>query len=333
MSTNTMLVVDVAPVEAELLDVLEPLSEPLRVLVIAREPFHVVLQHVEAGGRDDADLAHGAAQHLAGAPGLVDEVPRAAEHRAGRGAEPLGEADRHSVEVTGDVARLDPEVDRGVEEAGAVEVLGEVELVRERLRLRKVVDGEDLAALGVLEAEESALRVVDVVARFDGRPHRVEGQGPVRREVEGLRLDPAEGGGPPGLGPVAVRALSGDVLVAAPAMGEESHQVALGAARYEDRRFHPDDLGRPPLERVDGGVLSVDIVAHLCLGHHLAHGRCRHGHRVASKVDHLKSASPGMRRPSGLGAPNGAVAGVPDGGAHRLGFRASIRGLSGQHRG
>ena len=200
--------------------------------------------------------------------------------------------------MTGDFAHLDPERDRGVEHAGSVEVLGEAELVREGFRLHEVVEGEHLAALGILEAKEPAPRIVDVVSRLDHRPHRVEGQGAVRGEVDGLGLDSPEGGRSARLGAIAVRTLPGDELVAAAAVGEEGEQVALGSARDEERRFGARDLGRPALQRVDGRVFAVDVVAHLRLGHRLAHGRRRHGHRVASKVDHLAFASPRGSRSS-----------------------------------
>ena len=202
---------------------------------------------------------------------------------------------------------------------------------------REVVEGEHLAALGVLQAQEPAPRVVEVVPRLDGRPHRVEGQGPVRREVERLGLDPAEGGGAARLGPVAMRPLPGDELVAAPAVGEQGDEVPLGTARNEDRRFHSHHLGRRPLERVDGGVLPVDVVAHLRLGHGRAHRRRRHRHRVASKVDHLKSSLPSCSAHAGMSARRAtplracAIA-TRDCDARRLGFRASIRGVRRRHR-
>ena len=132
--------------------------------------------------------------------------------------------------MTGNVARLDPEGHRGVKDAGAVEVLGEAELVGERFRLGKVVEREYLAALGVLEAEEPTSGVVEVVPGLDHRPHCVEGKGPIPGEVDGLGLDPAECGGSACLGTVAVGTLPGDELVAAAAVGEEGEEVALGAA-------------------------------------------------------------------------------------------------------
>ena len=207
----------------------------------------------------------------------------------------------------------------------------EPEIAGEGLGLGEVVEGEHPAALGILETKEPAPRVVEVVPRLDRRPHRVEGQSPVRREVEGLGLDPPEGGRPARLGPVAVRPLSGDVLVAAPAVGEEGEQVALGPARHEERSFHPHHLGRPAFKGIDGGIFSVDVVAHLRRRHRLAHGQRRHGHRVASKVNHLAWASPqDCRRPGPRCAERGprSPAGVHSGGARRFDRPASISGVS-----
>ena len=50
-------------------------------------------------GGDDARLAHGAARHLLPAPRLLDQLLRSRQHRAHRGAQPLGEVDPGGVEA------------------------------------------------------------------------------------------------------------------------------------------------------------------------------------------------------------------------------------------
>src|SRR3954453_6815114 len=67
--------------------------------VVDGEPCAVVLDGVERPGRDDAGLAHGAAEDAAEAAGAGEKIHRAGECRADRGAESLREADAHRVEL------------------------------------------------------------------------------------------------------------------------------------------------------------------------------------------------------------------------------------------
>ena len=64
-----------------------------RAGVVVGEPLDVVVEGVQAGGGQDADLAHAAAVALAPDPGLGDRVGRADEHRADRRPQALGQAD------------------------------------------------------------------------------------------------------------------------------------------------------------------------------------------------------------------------------------------------
>ena len=68
-------------------------GEAAGVLVIRRQAVDVPVQGVEAGRRQDARLAHGAAEALLPAPGLLDEVARPRQHRAHRTPQPLAEID------------------------------------------------------------------------------------------------------------------------------------------------------------------------------------------------------------------------------------------------
>ena len=61
--------------------------------------------------------------------------------------------------------------------------------------------------------------------------------------------------------------------------------VAHGAGGDEDGSLALEDLGGGALEAIDRGVFRVDVVADLGRGHGFAHGGCRLGDGVATKID------------------------------------------------
>ena len=74
------------------------LGEQPGVRVVVGEPLDVVVERVQPGRGEDADLPHPAAHPLAPDPGLGDRRRRCPTHqRADRRAEPLGQADRQHV--------------------------------------------------------------------------------------------------------------------------------------------------------------------------------------------------------------------------------------------
>ena len=85
-------------IDVDAVDTGEAVGKPPGVGVIGFEPIHVVVEGVYPRRRDEPDLAHPAADDLAPPPRPRDELPRANEEGAGRGAESLGQADRHAVE-------------------------------------------------------------------------------------------------------------------------------------------------------------------------------------------------------------------------------------------
>ena len=76
----------------------QPARQTPRALVVLGQAVDVVLQRVDPGGRDDARLAHRAAEALLEDPGLLDERARARQHGADRRAEALGQVEPHAVE-------------------------------------------------------------------------------------------------------------------------------------------------------------------------------------------------------------------------------------------
>ena len=267
----------------------EAASVPV-VLVEALDHARVaVLQRHEAGGRDDPDLAHPAADHLARAAGAEDEVLRADDDRADRAGEALAEAERERVGRAGEVARGLAERDRGVEEAGAIDVQRDAVLVGEIGHPARVCQVERLAhreRVGVLERDHAGQRAVEV-AVLERAPDAVEAEravGLFRDRVDGR---PDERGVPARLVEHDVRVRAGDRLVAAPQVGELRDEVALRATRDEQSGLFAEQLGSAFLERVERRVFAVDVVTELGLGHRAAHLRRRLGDRVAPEVDQV----------------------------------------------
>ena len=93
-----MFVCTVGEVELDVVAAQELLRQQARVGVIVGQAFDVVGERVRPRGREDARLAHRAAGHAPVPMGALDEVLRAGEHRAGRGAETLAERQRDEVE-------------------------------------------------------------------------------------------------------------------------------------------------------------------------------------------------------------------------------------------
>src|SRR5690606_19035592 len=90
--------------------------------VVVGEPRHVVVERVFAGGGQQAGLSHGTSGNLAPATRALDERRAAGEHRTDRRTQALGETYRDAVEMTRDLARRHMRGDRGVEQAGTVQV-------------------------------------------------------------------------------------------------------------------------------------------------------------------------------------------------------------------
>src|SRR5690606_33093918 len=83
---------------------------------------------------------------------------------------------------------------------------------------------------------------------------------------------------------VDVRAVRHDDLLTAPQVHGQRDLVAHRARGHEQRSLEAGHLGDRGFQPVDGGVLPVDVVAHLGLGHRTAHLRRGPGDRVAAEV-------------------------------------------------
>src|SRR3954454_18804543 len=66
-----------------------------------------------------------------------------------------------------------------------------------------------------------------------------------------------------------------------------SNRVPHGSGRNEQTSFLTEDLRGALLKSIDGGVLSIDVIAHLGTGHGLAHFRAGFRNCITAKIDHL----------------------------------------------
>ena len=138
--------------------------------VVVGQSVDVVVNGEERCGRQVADLAHPAAQNLSKPVGPGDRCLVADQDGADRSAQSLGEAQRHGVGVGGVGIDADTLGDRGVEQAGPVEVDGQPAFAGRRSQRCHVLDRLYVAVHRVLEAQQGGDRVV-LVGFLHGGPH------------------------------------------------------------------------------------------------------------------------------------------------------------------
>ena len=282
------IVIDVDAVDAG-----ETVGKAPGVGVIGFEPLHVVVEGVYPRRRDEPDLAHPAADDLAPPTCLSDELPRAGEEGAGRGAKSLGQADRHAVELRGEFGGLDTERHCGVACARAVQVQGEAVAVAQVARGAHVLERQHLAGDRVLEAQQTGSSEVEVV-RLDRGGDPIEVEGAVCFQLYRLGLNATQNRRAAALVAVVVGLLATDVLVAASAVGQQRKEVSLRTTGDQKRGLVTEPLRGHVFQPIDGRILAVDIVADLRLRHRGSHGRSGTGDGVASQVDELHGGLHGV---------------------------------------
>ncbi len=293
--------IEVAPGEVELdevrLDLLEAhgqpgglprLGEPPRAGVVVGQPLDVVVERVQRRRRDDPGLPHRAAEEVLLAPRACHQLGGAGDDRPERATEPLREAERHRVEPAGDRGRGNALGDRGVEEAGAVEVGSEAERAGAAEDVRQPVEGPAAPAGRVVRVLEHEHRrpLVDPAGR---RPRHALDL--LRRDQSVLaheRLDhqarmerrAAE------LVHEHVAEALGDQHV--PRAREEPQRDLVGhrGRRQEQRRLVPEKGSSALLEGSDGRILAHLLVADRRGCHRGEHRRRRPGHGVRAEIDH-----------------------------------------------
>ena len=259
-------------------------GQPRGTCMILGQPCHMVVERMQARGGQQAGLAHAATADLAPAARLVDQRVGAQQHRADRRAEPLRQAHRDAVEILRELARRHALRHRRVVQPRAVEMQRQAAAVAQRTCIAQVVQRQRPAVPGVLQAQQPGAGEMRVV-RLDRALHRVERQRAIGRVHKGLRLDRAQHRGTAAFVFVGVGVHADEVFVAALAVRHQRQQVGLGAAGHEQAGLEAEIVGQTPLQRVDGRILAVDVVADLGARDRLAHRRRGAGDGVAAQVD------------------------------------------------
>ncbi len=165
----------------------QPGREMLRIGMILGKPPHMMLQGVEARRREHPRLPHSASQCLAPSPRLRDEFRGPQQHRSGRGAQTLRQADRHRIEAVDGDPLVDLKLHDGVENSRAVQMGGKTLRVRELGGLPQIGRRQYPPADGIFKCQEPSAREMDVLG-FDRLGDSVDRYPPIRIVLQGLRL-------------------------------------------------------------------------------------------------------------------------------------------------
>jgi len=206
-------------------------------------------------------------------------------HRAHRGSQPLGEADRHGIEGRAQFQHGFARGHGGVAHARTIQMRGQAPAAGEGRRFKYVSGGKHLAADGVLKSQQTRARKV-VVDRLDCSRDLVQRNRAVRGIFQRLRLDAAEYRGAAALELVGVGKLTHQVFVPPATMGHQGAQIRLRPGRKEQPRLFACPFRDHRLQPQHGGIVAPDIVADFGRQHRLAHARRRAGDGVAAQVDH-----------------------------------------------
>ena len=144
---------------------------------------------------------------------------------------------------------------------------------------------QDLAVEGVLQCQQARAREV-WIDRFDGGLDLLQRQGAVGLVLDRLRLDTAQHRGATALHAIGVRLLADDVLVAALAVAQQRHQIALGAGGEEQCCRLAGALGSIGFQARHARVVAPDVVTERGIEHHLTHRLAWAGDGVAAEIDH-----------------------------------------------
>jgi len=263
----------------------EATGEARRVRVILGEPVDHALERDQPGRGEDAHLAHAATQHLSHAARPRHELARAADERADRRRQTLGQAEGEGVDRPREVGDRPAERHRGVEDTRAVEMHGDAVGARRRRDvgdLLRRAAGAAVAVVRILEADEAGDGDVDVAG-----PHVIADLGGGEEASLGgdrQGLHPAEDGGARAFVVEDVRIPVEDDLLAVTRLGEHANQVALCAGGDEERGLFAREARRQLLETTDGRVFLPNVVAHVGARHGFAHRRCRQRQCVGAEI-------------------------------------------------
>ena len=256
-------------------------GQVLGVLVIFREAAHVMLERIQARGRQHAGLAHAATERLAPTTRGIDEVARAEQHRAGGSAQTLREANGDRIEPGHGRRLAAAQLHDRIEKPRSIEMSSDPARVHEIGGGAQIRGRQDPAAHRVFQGEQPRPCEMDI-RRLDGARDALDRDAAVPLILEGLRLNAAEHGGSPLLVAVGMSVLPDEIFIAAITMRHERRQIALRTGGKEQSARKTEALGQHGLQPVHRGIVPVDIVPDFGGRHGGAHGHGRPGHGVAA---------------------------------------------------
>ena len=241
------------------------LGEEPRVLVVVGQPLDVVVEGVQPRRGQHADLAHAAAEPLAPHPGLVRSRPRSPTTREPTGApRPLlrqtARTSAHRAVLRRAGCRSRRARSRSGRRRRARRSRG-----RRRTRAPRAcrrcgvtapppklwVFSTEIARVATKNGPMSGANIVSIVARSTGRPTQVRMVRPVNAPCA----------------PSSARAMCADASQSTsspdPDQRADRQHVGHRPGGGEQRRLLAEQAGDPLLERADGRVLAVHVVADL----------------------------------------------------------------------
>lgn len=276
---------DRGDVDGDALDFGQALRQRLGLGVVVGEAIDVVLQGIDAGRRDDAGLAHSAAEQVLETPGLGNELLVAGQDAADGATESLREIDPTGIEVLAVVARGDTGCDDGVEESRPVKVHEEAVLASDGGDLFNRLHWPDATAakiVGVLDADESCMWEVRIVGADQGLDLR-SGEDAVVG-VDGADRCAAVNGRAAAFKVDRVAGRFDDDLVTGSAVDGVGDQIAHRAGREEEGGLLAGEVGDHVLKAVDAGVFAFLLITDFGVGDGLAHAGGGAGLGVAGEV-------------------------------------------------
>ena len=236
--------------------------------VVVGQPLDVVVERVQAGRGEDADLAHAGAVALAPDPGLGDPLGRGDQHRADRRAESLGQADRHGVEAAAELAQRRRRWRRGRSTAGRRRGAGRARARRRQLaaprELRRAAGPCRRRSCGCSRPRSPRSRPGTGRRRARSAPRHGVDVEPAARRRPGADGDAGERRGGAELGPRRCgRSASQSISWPGGTSSRRPSWLRQRAGRHEQAGLVAEQLGDLGLERVDRRVLAVDVVADL----------------------------------------------------------------------
>jgi len=174
---------------------------------------------------------------------------------------------------------------------------GAVRGVRDRLHLRQRPDAPPAAVVRVLDRDRLLARIVVGLARAKRGLHRLGGEDPAGTvHDQALHAPERRDGAALVIDDVAVTVA--DDLVAHPRERAERDLVRHRPGGHPHGRFLAQQRRDAVLQRIDGRVLAVDVVAHFRGRHGLAHSGGRAGDGVAAQIDQVHWMLRAVRLPA-----------------------------------